>query len=780
MKKEDTKTPAEKPEEKKAVAKKEKPAKPAKAPKAKRAPKAPKELKTYPVKKLPKIYKKTYTQKQLDKKLLKKLYIPEDQKYVQDLFKESGKNKKDVALYSVPKDALFEKKEVARLTTIAAEIKQNKGRVKLVPLFATIAFIAAVIIALTLTKNLIARKVITSTCESIFEAKCDIDYLNISFIKSTFNMKGWQVANKKEPMKNLFSVESMTFDFDMNQLLKARFVANELSVLGVDTNTDRKYSGDISAKRLAKIQKKKEKQAKKKAKQNEKSAFMVSLESKKDAAMGTLKDSVSGLFDQYNPEKILKDCQEQLQTPAVSKEVQEQAKALTEKYKAKPDEIKAKLETVKAASDEIQKIDVNAMQSNPAKIKEALETISTLKTNLDSLKKDADTALKDIQSDINGVAGLTTQIQNAIANDKGIVETQINKFTSLNLDTGKQFISGTFDSIIYQLLGKYYPYYTKGVNMLMEAKAKNKDKPKKEKKQKKTYTITRAEGRTVYYKNDIAPKFWIKKAAGSGPAFAFDAFDLTNNMDITGKPAKINATATFLNIDHAAHITIDTREASKEPLALINYNCDKLSLAYPSSKFGDIPGLPGIDSSKTKLDFILKIFENDGFDLSGTGYFTELALSAPAFEPAFVSTIYANTLAKIKAMKLGVSAGFTQSAGVSLNLNTDVDKQFINAFTAEMSNQLGAIKENVEEQLFAKINEYTNGALGDINNFNDISSKLTDYQKNIDDIYAKVNAKKKELEDATTGKAKKAAEDAANSAKDKAKDAAKSKLKGLF
>ena len=198
----------------------------------------------------------------------------------------------------------FEKKELNRLTTMAAEIKQNKGRIKLMPLIATVAFVAAIIIALTLTKNIIARKVITSTCESIFEAKCDIDYLNISFIKSTFNMKGWQVANKKEPMKNLFSVESVTFDFDMNQLLKARFVANELSILGVDTNTDRKYSGDISAKRLAKIQKKKEKEAKKKTKQNEKSAFMVSLDSKKDAAMGTLKDSISGLFDQYNPQTI--------------------------------------------------------------------------------------------------------------------------------------------------------------------------------------------------------------------------------------------------------------------------------------------------------------------------------------------------------------------------------------------------------------------------------------------------------------------------------------------
>ena len=763
-------------ETKKAVAKKEKPAKPAKtpkAPKAKKEPKPPKELKTYPFKKLPKIFKKTYTQKQLDKKVLNKLFIPEDKKYIASLFKESGKNKKDVALFSVPKDTLFEKKEINHLATIASEIKENKGRIKLLPLIATVGSIAAVIVVLTLTKNIIARKVITSTCESIFEAKCDIDYLNISFIKSSFNMKGWQVANKKQPMKNLFSVESITFDFDMNQLLKARFVANELSVLGVDTNTDRKYSGDISAQRLAKIQKKKAKKAKKQAKQNEKSAFMISLESKKNAAMGTLKDSVTGLFDQYNPEKILNECQEQLQTPAVSKQIQNDAKALADKYKSKPDEIKTKLETVRASSEAITSIDVNSLQSNPTKIKEAIDSINSLKSNLDSLKNDADTALKDIQSDINGVGGLATQLEKAIANDKGIVETQIKKFTSLNLDTGKNFISGTFNSIIYQLLGKYYPYYTKGVNMLMEAKNNKKDKPKKE---KKTYTVKRSEGRTIYYKNDSAPKFWIKKAAGSGPAFAFDASDLTNNMDLTGKPAVVNVSANFFNIDHKAKVTVDTRKASNEPLVLANYNCDKLSISYPSSKFDDIPGVPGIDSSKTKLDFILKVFENDGFDLSGTGYFSDLVLSAAAFEPEFVSKIYLNTLAKIKAMKLGVEAGFTQSAGVNLNLITDVDKQFINAFTAEMTDQLGAIKDKVEAQLLEKINEYTNGALGEINNFNSISEKLTDYKKSIDDIYAKVDAKKKELEDAATGKAKQAVDDA----KSKATDAAKSKLKSLF
>ena len=752
-----------------------------KAPKAPKAPKekkqkAPKELKTYEAKKAPKLFKKTYTKKQLDKKILKKLFIPEDKKYIESLFKESGKNKKGLALYSIPKDALFEKKEINHLATIAAEIKQNKGRIKLLPLIVTVASIAAVIVVLTMTKNMIARKVITSTCESIFEAKCDIDYLNISFIKSSFKMTGWQVANKKEPMKNLFSVESITFDFDMNQLLKARFVANELSILGVDTNTDRKYSGDISAHKLAKIQKKKEKQAKKAAKANEKSAFMVSLDSRKNAAMGTLKDSVSGLFDQYNPEKIMKDCQEQLQTPKISKQIEDQAKELTNKYKNKPDEIKKKLDSVKAASDKITNLDVSSIQSDPVKIKEALETISSLRSDINSLKKDADTALKDIQSDINGVGGLSTQLQNAISNDKGIVDTQIKKFTSINMDTGKNFISGTFDSIIYQLLGEYYPYYTKIVGKLKQSKNSKKSADKKAKKEKKAVTMTRADGRNVYYKNDSAPKFWIKKASGSGPAFSFDAADLTNNMEITGKPAVANVTAKFLNIDHKAKIVVDTREDSSEPLVLANYNCDKLSLAYPSSKFGDVPGLPGIDSSKTQLDFVLKIFEDEGFSLSGTGFFTELVLSAPAFEPDFVSKIYMNTLAKIKSMKLGIEAGFTESSGVILDLITDVDKQFMNAFTAEMANQLGAIKDKVQAELLEKINGYTNGALGEINNFNDISQKLTGYQKNIDDINGKLDSKKKELEDATTGKAKKAADDAVNSVK----DSAKSKLKGLF
>jgi len=774
----------ENPENKKDLAKTkaEKPAKAEKKPKVKKekAAKPPKEAKKFEAKKLPKLFKKSYTQKKLDKKLLNKLYIPEDKAFLASYFKEAGKTKKDVSLFAIPKDLKFEKKELNRLSALALEIKKNKGRVRFIPLLATLAFIAAIIITLTLTKNIIARKVITSTCESIFEAKCDIDYLNISFIKSTFRLKGLEVANKKQTMKNLFSIESITFDFDMNQLLKSRFVANELSVLGVETNTDRKYSGDISAKRLAKIQKKKEKEAKKKAKEGEKSAFMTSLEAKADGAMNTLKASISGVFDQYNPVNIMKECQEQLQTPVVSKEIQEEAKALNEKYKAKPEEIKTKLEDLKLSSEALTNLDVDDLKTNPTKIKEVLENLNTVKESVESLKNEADSTIREIESDVNGVGALANKAQEAILKDQNLVSSQINKFTSLSLDDGKRFISGTFDSIIYQLLGKYYPYYTKGMDLLQQLKEKNKDKPKKEKKEKKAYTVKRADGRDVVYKNDSAPKFWIKKAAGSGSAFAFDAMNLTNNMDLTGKPATANITATLFNLDHKAKVTVDTRSKSSEPLMLANYNCDKLSLAYPAEKLGSIPGVPGIDSSKSQLDFILKIFENEGFSLSGTSFFTNLVLSAPDFEPDFVSQIYNNTLQKITAMKLGVETGFTQSSGVNLKLTTDADRQFMNAFTAEMTSQLGIIKEKVETELFAKINEYTDGAFKEINSFEDVSNKLVGYKQEIDSIYDKIEAKRREFEEAITGKAKAAATDAVNSATKKATDAAKSKLKSFF
>lgn len=757
--------------EKKVPAKKEKTT-PAKAEKI--------EKRDIPSKKLPKLLKKTYTEKQLQKKLYKKIYIPEDKQFLESFIKETGKNKKDLPVYSIPNDLLFTKKEIAKLKTLAKEIKIQKSRVRWGPLFATILVLTAIIVGLSFAKNIIAKKAIQSVCETAFEAKCDIDSLDISFINSYFKLHGLQIANKSEPMKNLVQIERIAFDFDLLQLLRAKFVANELSITGVATNTDRTYSGDISAKLQAKIQKKKEKQAKKAAKKNEDSEFMKELTSKSKDALDTLTSSVTGLFDQYNPETILKNCYAQLQTPDVAKSTEEEAKALIAKYKEKPQEINAKIITLKTSFDEISKIDINAIKTDPIKIKAAIESINKTYEDVNKLKSETDKLANDIKKDVNASANMSKNIQNAINHDKNLVGTEISKYTSLNISDGKRFITGTFDNIAYQFLGKYYPHVKKAVAYLTDFK--NNPKYKREKKPAKKILSTpteRAEGRTVFFDSDNAPKIWIKKAAGSGPNFSFDALDITNDMDKTGKPVTGNVTLSFAELDHKAKLVIDTRSNSNEPLVLANYNCDKLPLNYPTSKFGDAPGVPGIET-QSNLDFLIKLYENDGFDITGTGKFTNMNITTVPFEPEFASNIYANTLANIKEMKLSATAGYTLSSGLNLNLTSDVDKQFINALSKEMASQLTVIKEKAEIELMAKLNELSGGALGEINNFDDIKAKLTEYTNTVNNMANQLDAKRKEAENALTAAAKSTATETVNKAKEQATETAKNKLKGML
>lgn len=742
-------------------------------------------------KKAPSIFLKKYTQEKLEKKLYKKIFIPDDKKFVKSFIKEtgekSGKNGTKIALYSIPQDALFTQKDFKRLKAIAAEVKKQRGRVKLVPLLAVVIFIAAFAVTFTLTKNMILRKVITSTCESIFEAKCDIAYLNFKLFDSSFKMTGFEIADKNQPMKNLVSVENVSFDFDLVQLLKARFVAEELSITGVATNTDRTYSGDISAQRLAKIEKKKAKQAAKKAKQNKDSAFMKSLTAKSDAAMNSIKNSVTGLFDQYNPQTIIENCYNQMETPDKAKEIESKARTMVDKYKAKPEEIQKTVDRVKTTAEKVAAINIESVKTDPAKIKEIIDTLNSAKTEFETLKTETETAINDMKTDVNSVTTYANELQSAIKHDTNLVSSEISKITSLSLDDGKNFITETFDGAAYQFLGKYYPYAKKAVDTLLQAKENGKSSQEKKKdakknKTEKSYIADRADGRDVFY-TAAAPKFWIKKAAGSGPNFSFDAMNISSDMNLTGKPATGNVSIEFGNIVHDAKLTVDTRTNSNEPLILADYKCGGLPIKIPTSMFGDAPGVPGIETNSV-LNGILKIYEDEGFNLTGKGTFTDMNITAIDFEPEFACTIYKNVLAGINSMQLDISGGYTESNGLDLSLYSDIDRQFMAALSKEMMNQLGALKEKAEKELIAKINELSGGALGEINSFEDITAKIQGYADYANNISEQINKKITEAQNALTGKAQQAIEDAKKEATDKAMDKAKevfgSKLKGMF
>lgn len=751
--------------------------------KSKKITKIKKTAKTKKIK-VPSLFKKKYTQKSLDKKIYKRIFIADDKKFLQNYIKQVGtktKKNEEIPLYSIPRDIEITKKAQKQLVTIAKSIKKQKSGFKFGPLIAVVAFIFAVGITVTLTKNLVCRKIITSTCESIFEAKCDIGYLNLKFLDSSFTIKNFEVANKKDPMKDLFSIENLNLDFDFPQLLKAHFVIEDISVLGIETGKERTTSGDISAKRLAKIQKKKAKKAAKEAKKTENTGFMIAL---KDKVVNLTTTEISSLFEQYNPQTIIENCYTQLETPKMSEDVKNQIAKINDEWKKTPETLTTKIDSVKTSVNAITNYDFSSIQNNSTKIKEALETINSAITEVNSLKEETTKVANNLKNQANEVSDLSKKLTDAITHDKNLAQDEISKITSFKLSDVKNIISGYFDKLGYSLLGKYYPYVYKAVNKLLEIKNSSSSSTKKTKT--KIVAGTRQSGRNVYFIGDSTPRFWLKNFRASGFGISANAVNVSSDQDALGKPAEANFTLSKNNIAHNAKLVVDTRRSSSAPLINADYNCSSFPINLPSSLFGGGQGVPTFDAT-SKFSANAKIYDAEGFTISGNGDFTNLKITAEAFEPEYAYNIYAGVLSKITSMTLGVTAGYKSSDGLIMNISTDANQKFANALVAEMQTQLASVKKSVEEQLSAKITELTGGALGEVSSFDDIKAKITNAQSSVDELSKQLEAKKQEATNLLTSKvdevknqATQKATEAANQATEKAKEAASDKLKGLF
>lgn len=728
------------------------------------------------MKKIPSLFRKKYTAKKLEKKIYKKLYVPDDKKYVKGLFTEvEKKGAKQIPIYAIPADKAEQlaKKDMKRLKLLAKQIKKQKGRVNFVPLIVTIAFIAAIPICFSMFKNIIIKKAITVACENIFEAKTDIEKVDFKFLDSSLKIKKIEIANKNDYMKNLVDIGSITIDFDLGQLLRKRFVADELSVLDVNSGTERKTSGELPPAKEKKIKKQKAK-AEKEASE---SKLGKALSDKKAVAANSLEKNITGLFNQFNPETLMQNYAAQLQTPAISKQVQEQIPQIVAKWQAKPAEVQKTVDELQKSVNEIMSFDYSAVQNNPLKIKEFIESLDATYKNIEKVKNDANGVLNSFNADIAEADGLRKTVQNAVTHDMNFANSEINKIKSLNVSDGTKLISGMFENVACDVLGKYYPYAQKGVSYLLELKSKQASKPKTEKvkKEKKKYSVKRAPGRDIFYRQDKVPALWIKKMAGSGPNFFAQATDIASNQDIINKPAKIDFNMDLWNLQHTAKLVVDFRTETKEPLVRADYGLKNIPLNIPAEKFGEYPGVPSFDA-KCAVDAIFKIFDDEGFEITGKGLLTDLKISTVPFEPEYASKIYSSVMGRINTVRASMTSGFTISDGLKMALDSDADVQVINSIKKEMEAQLAGIKENLKAELTKRINEASGGALGQFGSLDDIKSKLTGSVGQANGYEKQLTQKRSEAEKQLKGKA----EEATKKATDSAKKEIGNQLKKLF
>ena len=717
------------------------------AKKSKKPAKSKKPEKTVSAKKLPGIFKKTYKEKAYSKNLLKKFYIEADKKFVEKLYSPS-QDKKGRNIMVCNKSAEITKSDLKRYKLIAKQIKMQKGGIKLVPLIAVAVLVAVLSAGVSLFKNIIIEKAITSAMQGIFGAKTDIAKVDFQFFNASLEINGLEQANKDSPMKNLFQIDSIKTSFNLTDLLRGKFHAENLSVEGVAIDTERKKSGELPIK-----------PAKTKEEKQTESALSAKKQELSEEASAKLKE----MFDSYNPEKMLENLQNELKSPAVASQISTDVQQKVEKWSSLPAELQEKVNAFSKNVNDIANTDFSKI-NDVAKLKSTLEKINSTAKSGEELKKLIEKSNSDLFSDSKAIADYSNKIQTAIKSDYALVDSKISEMKSVLSPAGlNEIMTNAVQSVLYQMCGKYYPYVSKGLNAALSAQKSSSEKKTAKSAEKTEKTVmTRHPGRTVFFKQDTVPTLFIENVTASGYEYKTDnllfkgnAKNIANNQNMTGKPTDISADFKIAGNPNNASVKIDARTNTNSPLVTASYTGSGIPVNADAQVFAF--------TSKSTIKAKMTADTNGKVSLNGVLDMNISEMTGMQFDVEKISELYNTALSNISRLTVDFSIGINEDKTMTISLNNldSLASQLTTPVVKTLTAELNSIAADARSSAAKLLSEKTGVATEKIEQFTNIKNSVNSSKESVNNLQKKLEQKKKQINDQITNSTKAAAGDAA-------------------
>ena len=717
------------------------------AKKSKKPAKSKKPEKTVSAKKLPGIFKKTYKEKAYSKNLLKKFYIEADKKFVEKLYSPS-QDKKGRNIMVCNKSAEITKADLKRYKLIAKQIKMQKGGIKLVPLIAVAVLVAVLSAGVSLFKNIIIEKAITSAMQGIFGAKTDIAKVDFQFFNASLEINGLEQANKDSPMKNLFQIDSIKTSFNLTDLLRGKFHAENLSVEGVAIDTERKKSGELPIK-----------PAKTKEEKQTESALSAKKQELSEEASAKLKE----MFDSYNPEKMLENLQNELKSPAVASQISTDVQQKVEKWSSLPAELQEKVNAFSKNVNDIANTDFSKI-NDVAKLKSTLEKINSTAKSGEELKKLIEKSNSDLVSDSKAIADYSNKIQTAIKSDYALVDSKISEMKSVLSPAGlNEIMTNAVQSVLYQMCGKYYPYVSKGLNAALSAQKSSSEKKTEKSAEKTEKTVmTRHPGRTVFFKQDTVPTLFIENVTASGYEYKTDnllfkgnAKNIANNQNMTGKPTDISADFKIAGNPNNASVKIDARTNTNSPLVTASYTGSGIPVNADAQVFAF--------TSKSTIKAKMTADTNGKVSLNGVLDMNISEMTGMQFDVEKISELYNTALSNISRLTVDFSIGINEDKTMTISLNNldSLASQLTTPVVKTLTAELNSIAADARSSAAKLLSEKTGVATEKIEQFTNIKNSVNSSKESVNNLQKKLEQKKKQINDQITNSTKAAAGDAA-------------------
>jgi uncharacterized protein (TIGR03545 family) len=373
--------------------------------------------------------------------------------------------------------------------------------------------LAVVVTALLLLFSSVwLQRILESSASSVVGARVEFRGFKFSILGVRLKWRDLQVANPRDPWRNLLETGTCDLDLALEPLFLKRFVVQTIAVDSLRFNTRRSTDGSLPGGK------------------DGRSGFIDRVQNLLDRKLAILPVVQTLLERKYDVKSLLSAAR--LQAPG-------RIDSLTKVLQGRRDEWRSRLQGLPAKEDierlrvELDSIDVTHPDS-PQKLIAALSEINSIRNRIDTLNRQFDTARIALQRDLDDIRGMDTAAQTWITHDYQRL-LQLAHFPDISANDIAVAILGR------PLVGKIQTVLTYvGRARYYESEIKAAMPPKQRKP-------PRLAGQTIHFSaKRYWPPFWLKNGSLSAlvlnSALSGAVDNITARQDLTRLPATFNLT----------------------------------------------------------------------------------------------------------------------------------------------------------------------------------------------------------------------------------------------
>jgi len=448
--------------------------------------------------KLPKAFRKAMDKKKWDKKVMGKIFLPEDREFLDSVKKES----EDKIYIEI---AGMDKKQIKRLKGLSKIIIANRKGMSFPLLIIGLIGISGLLLWQFLLKDRILTHLAEVQLEKVFQAEVEVKDLDASLFRASLSVTDLVIADKNKPMQNLIELKDLEATLDPHQLLRGRVHILEMGFRDLERGTEREVPGTIESAA-------------------EEDEILIDQPEESNVI-----DRISASLGQIDPVDILDKEMSNLQSPTLIEETQRTYERYQEQWNEEIQSWDGKVEQWEDSTQFIISINPGSFDS----LEEARTTLERLNRIGNDARTDirkAQESIDEVQEEWNQAQNLYRKVEEALRSDYQYLEGLVSMSGGEKLN----WVAGILDDQMGSSITKYLSYWEKGRQWL--AKLQNSSSEKDQDPEKD-------EGRRLPMGPDTPPLFLLQHAYASGQegesTYNVEIFNLSNAPERWDNPLNV-------------------------------------------------------------------------------------------------------------------------------------------------------------------------------------------------------------------------------------------------